>query len=55
MAKKPIKKEVKKPVKTEPKVTKVNGIEVPEGAGDHKNPVVPIENAVNPTSPIYQA
>ena len=51
MAKKKVKAEKKVEVKGVPHHS---GVEVPAGAGDHKNPTVPLENAVNPTSPVYQ-
>jgi len=40
----------------EPKVEepKVEEQPVAENIGNEKNPVIPVENAVNPTSPIYQ-
>ena len=60
MAKKKVKVAVEEVETIKPKKGKKeekhhSGIEVPEGAGDEKNPTISLENAVNPTSPIYQA
>jgi hypothetical protein len=48
-------KKAKVAKKAVPKVKEHHsGLPVPKGASDKKNPSVPLENAVNPTSPIYQ-